>query len=454
MDILGRFVRVCAVTTVAAVLAACGGGGDPVGAPGSASPSGSMSASGSTGASSTSAGSSTPGQPVDVPIADALFGTHVKSLASGDQQLPERAGSIRLWDSSVTWRELEPVRGQIRWGALDSAVAQAQEMGARDILWVHGSTPRWAAKDKDAAGLYGPGTSSAPSERAYLAFLRKVAERYRGRITAYQVWNEANLTIFYRGTGASLARLIAKAREVLAEVDPDALLVGASTTVRRLGPVRTWYDQYATALARAGWPVDAMAVHLYPMADQGVGTRASYIRFMREWLAERGWTGPLWDTEVNYGDRRDFATIKVTVPQARAAGWVARTYIDSLALGVDRVYWYAWNDHILGIDQVDVRTGAVLPAGTAFLTVQQWLRGGRWRGCTGELVTPTGEEGAVTRCEVQTVEGPALILFSHGAATTVPMPAGATRVCQLDGSCAEPTGSSLPVGDNPILVRT
>ena len=388
------------------------------------------------------------------PVPRELFGTHVKGLARGDQPLPPQAGSIRLWDSGVAWRLLEPARGEINWAALDAAVAEAERTGATDITWVHGSTPAWAARDPDAPGLYGPGTSSAPDAEAYLRILRKVAERYRGRITSYQVWNEANIKIFYRGKPDYLAELTLKAKEVLDEVDPEALLVGASTTFRRSGPVKSFYDRYAAGLAKRGWPVDAMAVHLYPLADEGAEARADYIRLLRPWLAERGWTGPVWDTEVNYGDRRDFAKEIVVVPQRRAAAWVARTYIDSLALGIDRVHWYGWNDHILGIDQVDAESGEPLRAGQAYLVIQDWLKDATWQGCEGELMQPTGEDQALTRCAVAWPDGrTGQILFSHGGKVDLPMPPGTEEVCQLDGSCEAATGATLTVGIVPVLAR-
>ena len=392
-----------------------------------------------------------PGQPV----ARELFGTHVGLLASGTQPLPPRAGAIRLWDAGVAWRELEPQQGQINWALLDQAVAEAESTGATDIMWVHGSPPPWAAKDPESTGLYGPGSASPPKPGAYLDILGQIAERYRGRITSYQAWNEANISIFYQGSAANLARLTARAREVLAQADPDALLLGASTTVRDAGPVKAWYGKYTAALADQGWPVDAMAVHLYPRADEGAETRAGYVRTMRAWLAERGWTGPVWDTEVNYGDRRDFATEKVTVPQDVAVGWVARTYIDSLALGVQRVYWYSWNDHILGIDQIDPSTSEILPAGQAYLTVQDWFDGAYWEGCTGELMQPTGDPGSLTTCTLTTRDGtPAQILFTNEGTTTIPTPQGAGEVCRLDGTCAPISGDELEVTPDPILLRS
>lgn len=391
--------------------------------------------------------------PAGIAVEPALFGTHVGDLATGTQPLPATAGAIRLWDAGVAWRLLEPRPGQVDWAALDRAVSQAESTGAREIVWVHGSPPAWAAQDPQSPGLYGPGASSPPDPAAYLRILRQVADRYKGRITAYQVWNEANIKAFYRGSAQEMAQLTAQAKGVLEQVDPEAALVGASTTVRRAGPVKSFYGEYTAALAELGWPVDAMSVHLYPVADQGVGTRAAYMRMIRPWLEERGWTGPLWDTEVNYGDRRDFASQIVVVPQARAAGWVARTYIDSLALGVDRVFWYAWNDHRLGIDQIDPATHEVLPAGQAYLSVQQWFADAWWQGCTGELMEPTGEAGATTTCSLQYGSGRrARILFSHGAATSVAMPAGARQVCRVDGSCVPATGEELPVGTAPVLV--
>ena len=414
--------------------------------------------SGSTSESSnpaTSDAGQTDAPPPGQPVARELFGTHVGLLASGTQPLPPRAGAIRLWDAGVAWRELEPQRGQINWALLDQAVAEAESTGATDIMWVHGSPPQWAAKDPESTGLYGPGSASPPKPGAYLDILGQIAERYRGRITSYQAWNEANISIFYQGSAANLARLTGRAREVLAQADPDALLLGASTTVREAGPVKAWYGKYTAALADQGWPVDAMAVHLYPRADEGAETRAGYVRTMRAWLAERGWTGPVWDTEVNYGDRRDFATEKVTVPQDVAVGWVARTYIDSLALGVQRVYWYSWNDHILGIDQIDPGTGEILPAGQAYLTVQDWFDGAYWEGCTGELMQPTGDPGSLTTCTLTTRDGtPAQILFTNEGTTTIPTPQGAGEVCRLDGACAPISGDELEVTPDPILLRS
>lgn len=384
-----------------------------------------------------------------------LFGTHVGLLGSSDSSVPPRAGAVRLWDAGVSWRELEPSAGQFNWAPLDRAVAKAQAMGAQDIMWVHGSPPQWAAKHPAVKGIYGPGTSSEPDEEPYLNILGKIAARYKGRITSYQVWNEANIKIFYRGSAQYLAELTGKAKEVLAKTDPAAKLVGASTTVRSKGPVKDFFEQYAAALAAHGWPLDAMAVHLYPPAQYGPDTRVKYIRLMKSWLATRGWTGQLWDTEINYGDRRDFAKVKFTIPQSIAPGYVARTYLDSLSLDIARVYWYSWNDHILGIDQINEGTGAILPAGQAYLTIQDWLVGARLQQCTGETVNPTGDTDGITTCAFTGADGGRFtVLYTSGKSANISTPAGAEQLCTLDGQCQSLKGvSAIQVGGSPVLVR-
>ena len=54
---------------------------------------------------------------------------------------------------------------------------------------------------------YGGGTASEPKKLSYgPRWVREVATRYKGRITSYQIWNEANLASFFaRNAGAGQA---------------------------------------------------------------------------------------------------------------------------------------------------------------------------------------------------------------------------------------------------------
>ena len=331
-----------------------------------------------------------------------LFGQHVGSIASEKPSNLARVGSIRLWDSGVTWREVEFADDQYDWAKLDAAVDNAQALGASEIMYTLGSTPQWAASDPDSKGsLYGPGTNSHPADNAYYTdYLKAVATRYKGRITSYQMWNEANLTYFYLGSTKQMAKLTRAASKALRSVDPDAKLVAASTTVRSTGLVGKWGRNYGKAMRKTWKYVDAVSTHFYPPSANGPGTRIFYIKLVQKYYEKWGAKNkPLWDTEINYGDRREFLpTVKKTYKGKRAAAYVARTYIDSMRLGVKRVFWYSWDSHILGTDMVSQSDQSKLTTGgRAFLEVQDWMVGAKWYGCrtkkriTTCTVKPRGE---------------------------------------------------------------
>jgi len=381
--------------------------------------------------------------PVGLPVADTSFGVHVNGIA---QSAPRNGvlTSVRLWDAGVRWDEVEPAPGDYRWATLDAAVANAEAAGAKDILYVLGSTPRWAARSPNMPGLYGPGTTSLPAKTSdFVDFTRTVAKRYKGRITSYQIWNEANTRSFYEGDWVALAKLTRRAYDTIKLVDDSALVVGASSTVipGKLFQNESFFVRYARAIHDAGDPVDAMAVHLYPVdTSKGPQARVGSIRAAQRVMNRVGIDRPLWDTEVNYGDRRPGLPQVVPDPQTGAT-YVARTYIDSVRLGIQRTYWYGWDSHVLGIDLTDA--AGVTPAGTAFLTVRDWLTGSRLAGCT--------ESGGAVLCRFGDAKGrPFSIMWTSSGTTTVP--GTDLRVCRVDGTCTR-APDNLTVDTQPVLLK-
>lgn len=397
------------------------------------------------------------------PIAPALFGLTYNTLERRST-LPVGAGALRLWDVGARWDQVEkapgacsttPPSASCDWSVLDRVVANARAAGVRDLTYVLGSTPHWArtpaTAGQEAIDLYGPGTSSHPANDAYyLNYLQAVATRYSGRITAFEVWNEANITIFYRGTPDKLAALTAKAKQRLRTIGSTARLISASTTVSNSGGFVNdrWYLKYVDALNKRGMPIDAYNVHLYPQTRAGVAdgpnTRVAMIATVRSQLA-RYPSKAIWDTEVNYGDTRP-GVPTWTFSGTTAAAFVARTYIDSLRYGIARAFWYSYEIDFLGIRME--RNGTPTSAATAYVTVRNWLSGGQWGGCTN--VSPL-----LVRCQIKRSNGVrGSLWFTTAKATHITLPRGSTAVCTLASShcTASSPGAKIPVGIAPILV--
>jgi hypothetical protein len=381
-------------------------------------------------------------QAATVQVRPELFGMHDSDVTA---HLPY--GAVRLWDVGTTWADLEPKKDHYEFAHLDKLVTSALARHAK-ITLVLGSTPGWAATDpeKPSAIWLTTGSSSPPRERAdWVDYVTTVAKRYKGRIDSYQIWNEGGLPQFWSGSPARLAKLTAVAYLAVKKADHAAKVV-SSAMLPRQPNWRPWSAAYLRALGDLGWPVNVFAIHSYqPDKLANPDGRVVVIKATQALLRSVGAPSrPMWDTEANYTSRR-YVWPKQKITGQRAAAWVARAYLDSLRLNVRRTFWYGYNRPVR---RLGVTIGWQTAAAHGYASVQSWLVGATFRGCT----TRRAATGAnVTSCA-----------FSRGAKTSRVLWASANRqthlsgkgttVCRLLTGCAKRTAQTL-VTTSPALVR-
>lgn len=385
-------------------------------------------------------------------VTDDLFGMHVFNVEDGVWPTVP-IGTLRLWDSETTWSVLEPAKGQYAWGKLDAAVANAERNGVTDILLVLAGTPAWATDDPASGGAAGvlPGAAGMPRNIAdWNSFVTAVATRYKGRISNYQIWNEANLSTFSTGTPAELAALTKNAYDIIKGVDANATVVAPSMGTR-LGSngaqlskkFMKFYGAYLRELSRVNWPVDVWAAHTYPASLGTPVDRGLLIKGYRDALKSFGAPAkPIWDTENNFGLAGPGPqNPDQDITDVRAADWTARTYLDALRYDISRVYWYAWGPEN---DLVGIQMYAGTPAATAYTTLQKWIVGTTFQGCTG------GEGGSVVECTFTKDGKPTKVVWTDRGRK--PFRAnGFSEVCSLNGTCTPVSGSRIKVS-SPVLL--
>jgi hypothetical protein len=161
----------------------------------------------------------------------------------------------------IPWAGVEASDDVWTWSAIDRMVNSAN---ARDmkVLGVLNSTPAWAA----APGT--PALSGHPADNAeYAEFVSMVATRYKGKVAAYEVWNEPNGKVFWEPApdAAQYTAMLKAAYVAIKAADPDAVVVAGSvgavmdsaTTVDSVRFVREMY-----AAGAAGY-FDALSYHPY-----------------------------------------------------------------------------------------------------------------------------------------------------------------------------------------------
>jgi hypothetical protein len=377
-------------------------------------------------------------------VSDTLFGLHVKGVQQGVWPSIE-FGTLRLWDNDTTWAAIEKSPGVFDWTTLDTAVATAQKNGVTDILMVLSGTPAWASTStcQPPACLPSPGAAGMPRDLAlWDNWVTQVVTRYKGRITSYQPWNEANLQTFFEGTPAQMADITARTYRIVKSIDPSATVVAPSTGTRLGAAFKRFYPPFLKELGERNWPVDVWAVHSYPASlgtpRERSALAAGFIQTLRDAGAPEK---PIWDTENNYGLKGPGpANPDVDIEGKRAEDWTAVSFLDSLQLGISRMYMYVWEppNDLWGIQFYNGTVGA-----RAMQTMQDWIVGAVYTGCT--------QQGARVTCRFTKDGEQRWIVYSTQGKKKFALPPRFDQVCKLDGTC-KPIRKDRVRTYSPVLV--
>ncbi len=311
----------------------------------------------------------------DEGIPRSFFGLHVHRAAEKNPTpWPEvPVPTWRVWDAHVKWVDLEPSKGQWHFETLDKYISIAEQHNT-EILLPLATTPQWAsARPSLRSGPQSPGVTAAPRDmNDWQNYVREVASRYKGRIMAYEIWNEPNLEGYWVGSTEQLVAMTKQAHDVIKSVDPQALIVSPSATSGGAGV--TWLTDF---LRKGGAKyVDVIGFHFYvnPHPPEDL---VPLIDKVKKAMQDNGaGDKPIWDTELGWHVPSPFPSDEL------AAAYLARSFILSWAAGIQRVYWYAWdNRNWVSLETTASDNKTVKPAGQAFGTIQQWLVGASMDSC-------------------------------------------------------------------------
>lgn len=309
-------------------------------------------------------------------ISPEFFGLHIHR-ADDDTIWPSaRFGSWRLWDANVQWTHLQPTREGWKFDKLDRYIELAKSNNV-SLLLPLGLSPWWASARPREQSAYGEGRAAEPAEMDdWRTYVRTVGQRYKGEINAYEIWNEPNDKHFFSGTTAKLVELTCEAYRVLKNIDPAILVVGpAYTGGQNIGKLEDF-------LAKGGSGcIDVVAYHLYvPLGPPEA--IPPLIGRIRQVMKRQGLEHlPLWNTETGWIIENTDRTREGKLPEDwlrvgsdQSAAFVVRSYLLSIAFGVDRFYWYAWDGKSMGLIEPIAKT--VKPGGQALGVVARWLTDG------------------------------------------------------------------------------
>lgn len=252
--------------------------------------------------------------------------------------------SIRLWDCGVTWKNIHIARGTFYFQRLDDIIALAESKGVKHITLVLGMTPKWAARNPESehyAPWIGPGSNSAPHTMSdWTDYVKVIAKRYKGRIHAYQIWNEPQLREFWEvNEYGILAHMTKLAHDEIKKIDKNADVVAAPILPRPSSGGMKRGRKYWKELKKKGWPVDVLSFHAYPEQGRGPGRFNTFTaRVKRNMKLLRSPIKRLWITEMNY----NVPSGPNISPSSQVSWFINKTNNIAARHGLERLFWYGW----------------------------------------------------------------------------------------------------------------
>jgi hypothetical protein len=312
--------------------------------------------------------------PADSPIAvDSASAWFARDDVEQQKRLANLAAlaGVSWVRDRLRWRDLQPEAGPLTPAPTSyDTSAEAQRAAGLQVLQVFHDTPPWARDTANAGGRF------APDLRRAYDVGRALAIRFKGRVAAWEPWNEANVATFGGHTVDQMCSWQKAAWLGFKAGDPE-VIVGWNATAAVPTPAHT-----EGVVANETWPYfDTYNIHTYDWSH----AYADLWKPAREAAGGR----PLWITEADRG------TPHLKNPpwfdqeprlERLKAEWLAQAYASSLFAGAVRHFhfilghYHEPNAVQFGLLRLDLTPR---PAYVALAAVGRCLAGarplGRWR---------------------------------------------------------------------------
>ena len=325
----------------------------------------------------------------------------------------ERAASVARdagvkWSrEGFSWGRIEPQRGHFDWTYYDRLVDTAKRYG----ISLYGLVSGWAPWTKPY---------SAEGINDYLAFLKELVRHYHADIHHWEIWNEPNI-FFWQGPKEMYAELLRRSYAAVKEADPNALVLGMSTS-------GIDYNFIARTMALDA-PFDILTIHPYRkvLNDRALINELKIVSDLVKgrpvWITEFGWSTLTPHNTLT----QDFAPFT----ERQQAELLARAYLCTLVAGIHtNTSWYDFrndgDDPLYFENEMGMlhRDFSPKPAYWAYATMTRLLEG---RQVAGKL--EAGEGVFAYRFEGQ---GTVIALWSPEGDRTVTLPVVGKRVTMVN----------------------
>ncbi len=355
------------------------------------------------------------------------FNSHIASRYPVYSALQEPAAVVNNLSAGwvredVQWSRVEERPGRFDWSWHDT-VFDAHRRNGVNIIGVIGPSVGWAtpepSDDPNGVSFY------PPNPDQYTAFAKAVATHYKGRVQAWEIWNEPENALYWKPAPdpAAYAQMLIKASAAIKSVDPNVTVLS--------GGVVPFDPSFLHGIAAhdAWGAFDALSVHPYvdPYTPETAQIDVVGIKNVQT-LASRYGRKPIWVTEFGWTTGPCERDPEGRTDDEEQANYLVRGAAMLRGAGAERVLWYNFKDQAQpcyglvrgGSGPTDYTT--LKPAAIALKVLSEQVGGG----------APLGAQDVMPRQSVLSFDDAS----GWGAPFPVGKPAIAPTTAQVHGGAA------------------
>ncbi len=364
------------------------------------------------------------------------FGMHIHREGTSTPWPTVPFDTWRLWDAHVAWPDLEPQPGKWNFTLLDSYLKLAEDHHVRVLLPL-ALSPKWASARPNESSTYQPGFAAEPRQMTdWDNYVRAVVQHCKGRVQAYEIWNEPNYKIFWSGQTDQLVNMTKDAHDIIKSVDPHAIVVSPSATSGTKGVA--WLNDFLQQ--GGGRYVDVIGFHFYAQTPEAMVPLIEQVK--QSMTSHQVGSLAVWNTETGWAKPKPFPSAEL------GAAYLTRAYLLNWAAGVKRLYWYAWDNHsFVSIETTESDNASLTPAGRAYGTVHKWLVGAQLQSCDMAL-------DHTWTCSLQRDHRNEWVVWNQDREIDMSLPKAwrAQTSTNTDGNASPITTPSLHINQMPQLI--
>lgn len=388
-----------------------------------------------------------------IPVSPHRFGVTITSTSGNMPSF--QVGAVRLWDSGTKWSNVEPRKDEFNWEILDRLVAGA-ERAKIPVLYVMGMTPSWA-NPGGAISAYPDGARKTPplDLADWDHYVRKVAERYRDRIHAYELWDYANSSYYYTGSPEILVEMVRHAGTIINEADPKATVVCPSMGDLWEPAAREFMYRFAVLGGYRYCHVASVKLEPRTPTDKPE-TIIELAPVIDNTLRNSGVAPPMWVSAVAMAGWN--LPNLPPLQEEDASNYAVRFFLVGLYLRnfrYERMYFYTWGSRQIPL-VLQAEGGEPTQAARYFEELQRWLADASIRSCSHGVDVHLPANVWQCKFDIPNAEGKAesaVIRWTDGGSVTMKAETGAYRIKQLDRTAKDVNaGDDLHLTERPIII--